>query len=222
MSPLCCHRCCRDGELRSSSYWAAPSSSPAAVGFDSLSLVLSWFRFAAVSYPVVLPLRLLFVLPSVVVSSSFPPFSSHRRLVALSSVVFPSIVSSSCLSSPCSSHPPLLPCQHSFPLLPPPPYRCPFPFPLLVVFVITSPCHPSSVVVLGSRLVLVAGSQASVRGREIENEPRQRSWLVFRNSQWGIPRVFLIFLLSQIPLRARLSRAHPFGKRVGLGYIPRS
>jgi len=97
VSPLCCHRCCRDGELRSSSYWAAPFL---LLVFGSSSMLLIYppcprlprlvsicchcFRFAAVGSPI--------VLPSVVVSSS------SRLLVLCRLVVF------ACAMRPISGH----------------------------------------------------------------------------------------------------------------------
>jgi len=55
---------------------------------------------------------------------------------------------------------------------------------------------------------------------DLENEPRQMSWLVFCNSQAGLPTPSSFSLPPRILRRARLSRPHPFRKgRGGCGNI---
>jgi hypothetical protein len=235
MSPLCCHRCCRDGELRSSSYWTAPFlllvlgsssmllvhlppristlSSSSAVGFNSLSLVSirrSWFPRRLAPSPFHLALCCcLVVVSSPCPLSSCPP--SSRRLSLRRLIVFPSVVSSSFplsslhlafrrlviwpVLSLLTSPPPSSALSTFFPPLPPPPCRRSSPLPppgRLRRRVIRATPH----LVVPHRRCFgvsfgpggrVTGVREGDRKREIENEPRQRSWLVFRNSPMGHP-----------------------------------
>jgi hypothetical protein len=63
----------------------------------------------------------------------------------------------------------------------------------------------------------VRGISEGDRKRDSENEPRQVSWLVFRNSPPRLPTspAPLVFLPPRISRRERLSRPHPFGKGRG-------
>ena len=143
-------------------------------GFQPLRWSRSWSAFPPNSVVEVLGCRLISPLVVVVVSPLLllllllflvvsPPL-----LLVISSSLFPSFIS--LLVSPILLiSPPRFSCFSWFPLPLPP--RFPFPLPVVSLLRVISPHHH-----------LVVVSPACCRIMDSEHEPRQTSWLVFRNS----------------------------------------